>query len=65
MGLQIIIRGKNTYGKTRREQEENLRKEGLQSMDEEKLDKLKFLEKKLGMKKGFIGQADVDFIVGR
>jgi hypothetical protein len=60
MGLQIIIRGKSKYGKTRSEQEENLRKDGHATMSEEKLDKLKHLERKTETKKGFFRQIDID-----
>lgn len=44
----IIRRGKSNLGKSRSEQEENLRKEGWGStMEDEQLDKCKFLEKKI------------------
>ena len=50
MSLQIIIRGgekeRHKLGKTRSEQEENLRKEWGPTMDDGQLDKLKFLERK-------------------
>lgn len=49
MTFQIIIRGKDRHhkvGRTRSEQEENLRKEWGPTMNDEQLDKLKFLEKK-------------------
>ena len=39
---------KHNLGKTRSEQEEMIRKEGLQGMSDENLDKCKFLEKKYG-----------------
>jgi hypothetical protein len=66
--VHFIIRGKGNdhdkFGKTRSEQEENLRKEWGGSMNDEQLDKLKFLERKnkekFGVKKGFIGLEDVD-----
>lgn len=48
MTFQIIIRGKNSQhklGKTRSEQEENLRKEWGFTVSDEQLDKLKFIEK--------------------
>ena len=45
------IRKKPKIGKTRSEQEENLRKEGMRSLTDEQLDKCKHLEKKYG--KGF------------
>lgn len=51
--VQIIIRGKNKFGRTRSEQEENLRKEGWGGgMSDEELDKCKFLERKLKEEKG-------------
>jgi hypothetical protein len=59
MGLQIIIKGKTSYGRTRAEQESNLRKDGMFGMTEENYDKLKFVEKKLGVKRGFIRQTDL------
>jgi hypothetical protein len=60
MGLQIIIRGKNKYGKTRSEQESNLRKDGFVSMTDENYDKAKYVEKKIGAKGGFFRQADLE-----
>jgi hypothetical protein len=51
MTFQIIDRTKykeQNLGKTRSEQEENIRKDGLQGMSDEQLDKCKFLEKKYG-----------------
>lgn len=60
----IIIKGRNTIGKTRSEQEVNLRKEWGGTMTDENLDKLKFIEKKLkeetGSTKNFVSQADVE-----
>ncbi len=50
MTFQIIIKGKNAHqklGKTRSEQEKNLRKEWGQTMSNEQLDKLKFAEEKM------------------
>lgn len=63
----IIIKGGNDkVGKTRSEQEENLRKEWGQTMTDEQLDKLKFIEKKVkdqsGSKKNFITAIDIDKI---
>ena len=59
--VHIIIRGKDEhhkFGKTRSEQEENMRKEWGFTMTDEQLDKTKFLEKKIkkrsGQKKNFI-----------
>jgi len=46
--MHIIIKGKAGIGKTRSEQEENLRKAGWGgTMTDEQLDKCKFLEKKI------------------
>lgn len=60
MSLQIIIKGKSKYGRTRAEQEDNLRKDGYFGMTDENLDKCKHVEKKLGVKDGFIRQADLE-----
>jgi len=62
MSLQIIIKGKNTYGKTRSEQEGNLRKDGYKGMSDANLDKCKRVEKSLGIKKGFLRQSDLEKI---
>lgn len=63
--MEIIIRGKHDhFGKTRSEQESNLRKEWGSTMTDEQLDKLKFLERrrkdKTGSKKNFITGITVD-----
>jgi hypothetical protein len=55
MSLQIIIRGKNRYGKSRAEQEANLRRDGYVGMKDEHFEKAKWLEKRTGYK-GFIPQ---------
>ena len=47
-----------SYGKTRSEQEKNLRKEGMHGMSDERYDKCKYLEKKYG--KGFYSQDHMD-----
>jgi hypothetical protein len=60
MTLQIIIRGKNKYGKTRTEQESNLRKDGFTGMSDENFDKAKYVEKKAGFKNGFLRQTDLE-----
>jgi hypothetical protein len=60
MSVGLIVRGKTKYGKTRAEQESNLRKDGRSSMSDENFDKLRFCEKKLGIKQGFIGQAGIE-----
>lgn len=53
MSFHIIIRGKNTYGKTRSEQESNLRKDGMHGLSDEHYDRCKWMEKKAGTKHGF------------
>lgn len=63
MSLQIIIKGKTTYGKTRSEQESNLRKDGLVSMDDTNYEKCKWLEKKIrekyGSEENYVRQNDL------
>jgi len=60
----IIISGATLLGKTRSEQEENLRKEWGPTLTDEQLDKLKYLERKVkegtGSTKNFIGANNVD-----
>ena len=60
----IIIKGKTKIGRTRSEQEENLRKEWGSTMSDENLSKLKYLEKRakeeIGSKDNFISQVDVE-----
>ncbi len=63
--MHIIIKGKHDhFGKTRSEQEINMRKEWGFTMNNEQLDKLKFLERKIkdktGSKKNFITGIDID-----
>jgi hypothetical protein len=67
--MEIIIRGKDEhhkFGKTRSEQEENMRKEWGCTMTDEQLDKLKFLERKKkgydGSTKNFFTGIDIDEI---
>lgn len=59
----IIIKGKTKFGKTRSEQEQNLRKEGMMSMSDEKLDHCKYMERKIrdyyGAKESFVSQKDL------
>jgi len=66
MSLQIIIRGKTNFGKTRSEQEKNLRKEGYIGMSDENLSKCEWVEKKLkeinGSQNSFLRQADLSEI---
>jgi len=61
--MEIIIRGSNSFGKTRSEQEENMRKEWGSTMPDEHLDKLKHLERKQkearGRPDGFARQVDI------
>ena len=60
----IIIPKCDNYGKTRSQQEENLRKEWGRTLSDEQLDKLKFLErqhkKRTGSDKNFIQPHDID-----
>jgi len=60
----IIIKGKTKLGRSRSEQETNLRKEFGATMSDENLDKLKHLEKKLkedkGAKGSFIPQTEIE-----
>ena len=63
--MYIIIKGKHDhFGKTRSEQEMNMRKEWGTTMTDEQLDKLKYVEKKVkehsGQKKNFTTLIDVD-----
>lgn len=62
--MEIIIKDKASMGRTRSEQEEQLRKEWGPTMSDKNLDKLKFIEKKTkeatGSTKNFISQADID-----
>jgi len=64
MSLQIIIRNKSSFGRTRSEQEQNLRKEWGSTITDAQLDKLKFLERKAkertGTTKNFIKAVDLD-----
>jgi len=62
--MEIIIKGKVGMGKTRSEQETNIRKEWGPTMNDGQLSITKFLEKKakeqLGMKQNFIKLTEVD-----
>ena len=67
--LNIIIKGKDRehkLGKTRSQQEENLRKEWGPTMTDSQLDKLKYLERKIkdrnGQTKNFIRGQDIDLV---
>lgn len=56
----IIIQKPDSFGKTRSEQEKNLRSEGMRSLSDEQLDRVKYLEKrfkeKTGSDKNYFGQ---------
>lgn len=65
--MHIIIKGRpGTFGKTRSEQEENMRKEWGQTMSDEQLDKLKHLERKVrdvsGSGKNFLQGNHIDMV---
>ena len=69
MTFQIIIKGDNDhekFGKTRSEQEKNMRKEWGSTISNEQLDKLKFLERKMKKKTGqdkvFIPAHEIDSV---
>ena len=47
-------------GKHRSEQEQNLRKEGMGTMTEGQLDKLRWLEKKSGYSRTFFDRREID-----
>ena len=61
----IIIKRPDSFGKTRSEQEENLRKDGWgRTLSNEQLDKCKFLERKIkdkfGSNKNFLRPHEID-----
>lgn len=60
----IIIKRHDRYGRTRSEQEENLRKDGMRSLSDAQLDRLKYEERKLkeatGSTKNFFGQDQIN-----
>ena len=65
--MHIIVRGKHDhFGRTRSEQEKNMRKEWGSTMTDEQLDKLKYAERKVkensGSKKNFVRGQDIDKI---
>ena len=53
--MEIIIRGKNKYARSRGELEDNLRKEGKSTLSDEQHDKCKFIERKVKNKFGIKG----------
>jgi len=60
----IITPKSSSFGKTRSEQETNIRKEWGQTITDEQLDKIKFLEKRLkertGSDRSFLTPVDAD-----
>lgn len=62
--VDIIIKKPGNFGRTRSEQEQNLRKEWGSTVTDEQLDKIKHLEKKaeqkFGSKPNFISPIDAD-----
>ncbi len=64
--MDIIIKGKHDhFGKTRSQQEKNLRKEWGSTMSDDQLDKLKYIEKKMkedGSNKNFFGCNKIDTV---
>jgi hypothetical protein len=59
--VSIIIPGRSyRYGKTRSQQEENLRRDGMASLTEEQLDKCKYLERKIDNGKNYFDQSEID-----
>lgn len=65
----IIIPKPDSFGKTRSEHEENMRKEWGHTMTDGQLDKLKYVERKLkertGSDKNFIRGQDIDKVKDR
>ena len=62
----VHIRKPESFGRTRSEQETNMRKEWGPTMSDESLDKLKFLERKKrdwdGSRKNFLGGHEIDLV---
>jgi hypothetical protein len=62
--MEIIIRKSGSFGRTRSEQESNLRKEWGPTMNDEQLSKVKFIEKKAkestGSGSNFVQQVDTE-----
>jgi len=57
----IIIKDKPyRFGKHRSEQEQNLRKEGMETMTGEQLEKLKYLEKKADYRRSYFDKKAID-----
>jgi hypothetical protein len=64
--MHVIVRGKHDhFGKTRSQQELNMRKEWGSTMTDEQLDKVKYVEKqgkKIGSRKNFITGPEIDAV---
>lgn len=61
--VAIIIKDRPyRFGKTRSEQEGNLRKEGMATMTEGQLDRCKYLERKSGIKRSFFDKKEIDSV---
>lgn len=60
MAFVIIKDRPYRLGKHRSEQEENLRKEGMGTMTEAQLDRLKHIEKKSGSSRSFFDRREID-----
>ena len=64
--MYIIIKGKSNLGRTRSEQEQNLRKEWGSTITDEQFDKIKHLEKKakdkFGSNPNFVSAIDADAV---
>jgi hypothetical protein len=57
----IIIKDRPyRYGKTRSEQEANLRKDGMETMSNSQYERLKYLEKKSGYRRSFFDKQEID-----
>jgi hypothetical protein len=57
----IIIKDRPyRYGKTRSEQEANLRKDGMETMSNSQYERLKYLEKKSGYCRSFFDKQEID-----
>ena len=59
----IIIKGKTRFGRQRSEQEANLRKEGMSTLNDAQLDYCKYVERKqkdkFGLSESYVGQTNL------
>ena len=64
MGVNIIIKNRPfRFGKSRSEHEQNLRKDwGCRTLTDTQLDKCKWLEKKVGVRKSYFDQSQIDAV---